>query len=152
MGAPSDCRVSTPVTCAAGESGALRSVVPCADQPPEEGEISNSSWPTVWPSSWMVNLPLSGAKTGAFFCACEARALSARMHTARTPEVILDSRDLRIIGTTPSCGCEVQSLPQRRREAWISRAHALRVLLVSSSLEMLQTRQDFQGLGSSTTT
>src|SRR5258708_39970528 len=102
MGAPSGCRVSMPVTRVAGESGALRSVVPCADQPPEEGEISNSSWPTVWPSSWMVNFPLSGAKTGAFFCACEARALSTRVHAARTPNVSLDFKDLRIIETTPS--------------------------------------------------
>src|SRR6266404_2125450 len=102
MGAPSGCRVSAPVTCVAGESGALRSVAPCADQPTEEGEISNSSWPTVWPSSWMVNFPLSGAKTGAFFCACEATVLNARMHSARTPNVILDFKDLRIIEATPS--------------------------------------------------
>src|SRR5258707_10984880 len=129
MGAPSGCRVSAPVTCVAGESGALRSVAPCADQPTEEGEISNSSWPTVWPSSWMVNFPLSGAKTGAFFCACEARALNARMHSARTPDVSLDFEDLRIIETTPSCGCRIQSLPQQRRETRISRASALRALL-----------------------
>src|SRR5258707_9460994 len=102
MGAPSGCRVSAPVTCVAGESGALRSVAPCADQPTEEGEISNSSWPTVWPSSWMVNFPLSGAKTGAFFCACEATVLNARMHSARTPNVILDFKDLRLIEATPS--------------------------------------------------
>src|ERR1700724_4186472 len=114
MGAQSGCSVSVPVTRVAGESGTLRSVVPCAAQPPEEGEISNSSCPTVWPSSWMVNLPLSGAKSGAFFCACEAIALNVRMHSVRTPNVILDFEDLRIIETTPSCGCKVQSLPQRR--------------------------------------
>src|SRR5713101_3108429 len=97
MGAPSACRVSMPVTCAAGESGALRSVAPCAAQPVEAGEISNSSWPTIWPSSWMVNFPLSAANTGAFFCACEARELHARTHAARTPNVILDFKKLRII-------------------------------------------------------
>src|ERR1700674_579015 len=96
MGAPSGCKVSTPVTRVAGESGALMSVVPFADQPAEAGEISNSSWPTVWPSSWMVNLPLSAANTGAFFCACEARELHARTHAARRPKVILDFKKLRI--------------------------------------------------------
>src|ERR1700736_756439 len=96
MGAPSDCKVSTPVTRVAGESGALMSVVPCADQPAEAGEISNSSWPTVWPSSWMVNFPLSAAKTDVLFCACEARELHARTHTARTANVISDFKKLRI--------------------------------------------------------
>src|SRR5260370_37631158 len=102
MGAPSGCRVSAPVTCVAGESGALRSVAPCADQPTEEGEISNSSWPTVWPSSWMVNFPLSGAKTGAFFCACEATVLNAWMHIDITPNDILDFKDLSIFEKTLS--------------------------------------------------
>src|SRR6266478_464001 len=97
MGAPSACSVSMPVTRVAGESGALRSVVPCAAQPAEAGEISNSSWPTVWPSSWMVNFPLSAAKTAALFCACETRELHARMHAVRTPNVIVDFKDLRII-------------------------------------------------------
>src|SRR6266481_2706070 len=97
MGAPSACRVSMPVTCAAGESGALRSVAPCAAQPAEAGEISNSSWPTVWPSSWMVNFPLSAANTAAFFWACEAREPHARMHAVRTPNAILDCKELHII-------------------------------------------------------
>src|ERR1700730_2713840 len=102
MGAPSGCRVSVPVTRVAGESGTLRSVVPCAAQPPEEGEISNSSCPTVWPSSWMVNLPLSGAKSTAFFCDWAARELNATTHAVRTPTVIFHFRELRIIETTPS--------------------------------------------------
>src|SRR5260370_39742973 len=105
MGAPSGCRVSTPVTRVAGESGAFRSVVPCADQPVEAGEISNSSWPTIWPASWMVNFPLAAANTGPFFWACEARELHARMHAARTLNVILDFKELCIIDATPSRGC-----------------------------------------------
>src|SRR5258708_20495156 len=97
MGAPSPCRVSMPVTRVGGESGAFKSVVPCADQPPAAGEISNSSWPTVWPSSWMVNLPLSCANTPAF-CWGEARAreLNVTRDTVRMPNVTFDLKRLRI--------------------------------------------------------
>src|SRR6266404_8789200 len=102
MGAPSPCRVSMPVTRVGGESGAFKSVVPCADQPPAAGEISNSSWPTVWPSSWMVNLPLSWAKTGAFFGAWEAREtkeLTAKTPTSAIANLISDFRGFHIVET-----------------------------------------------------
>src|ERR1700730_7828048 len=130
MGAPSGCSVSVPVTRLAGESGTLRSVVPCAAQPPPVGEISNSSCPTVWPSSWMVNLPLSCAKTPALCCDWEARdrELNAARHTVRTPNVIFNLKGLRIIETTPSHHCQTQSLPHTRWEARTSCVLALRVL------------------------
>src|ERR1700738_5267515 len=101
MGAPSGCSVSVPVTRVAGESGALRSVVPCADHPPAEGETSKSSWPTVWPSSWMVNLPLSEARAGAFFCAWEDRELNVRRHAVTRPIAILDCEELHIMERLP---------------------------------------------------
>src|SRR5216683_2352528 len=43
----------------AGPLGGLISAVPLASQPPPDGAISNSSWPTVCPPSLMVSLPLS---------------------------------------------------------------------------------------------
>src|ERR1700745_1195435 len=104
MGAPSPCSVSMPGARVGGESGAFKSVVPCADQPPAAGEISNSSWPTVWPSSWMVNLLLSWAKTDAFFCSWEAREtreLKARTPISAIANWILDFVGLDIVERTP---------------------------------------------------
>src|SRR5438445_7734814 len=134
MGAPSGCSVSVPVTRLAGASGTLRSVVVCAAQRPPAGEVSNSSCPTVCPSSWIVNLPLSCAKT-ARCCVWEARAreLTAARHRATTPHVIFDLKGLRIMETTPctntnSHDCQRQSLPHKRCEARRSCALALRML------------------------
>src|SRR6202790_2408996 len=106
MGAPSGCNVSVPVTRAAGESGTLISVVPCAAQPAGDAEISNSSWPTVCPSNWMVNFRLSCVMTDAFFCGAAARAPSARNPAVITPSVNLNFADLRMIETTPCNGAK----------------------------------------------
>src|SRR5258707_10260264 len=76
MGAPFDCSVRLPVTCVSGPSPVLICVVPLASQPAPLGEISNSSLPMDFPSSRILNLPLSGCSTLAelFFWAGSAGA------------------------------------------------------------------------------
>src|SRR6267378_2073093 len=90
MGAPSGCSVSVPEILLAGLSGGLISAVPLARQPAPEGAISKSSWPTVWPSSLMVSLPLSCAKrVELFFCAARVRAAQASIARAAAATVFL---------------------------------------------------------------
>src|SRR5229473_4964134 len=96
MGAPSGCSVSEPETLLAAPSGGLISAVPLASQPPPEGAISNSSWPTVCPPSLMVNLPLSCAKStgldvaAGFFCAARENTVPARMARAKASDTVLN--------------------------------------------------------------
>src|SRR5882762_9645826 len=91
MGAPSGCNVSVPEILLAGLSGGLMSAVPLARQPAPEGAISKSSWPTVWPSSLMMSLPLSCAKrVELLFCAARVRAAQANIARAAAATVFLD--------------------------------------------------------------
>src|ERR1700688_628399 len=148
MGAPSGCSLSVPVTRAAGESGTLSSVVPCAAQPAGDAEISNSSWPTVWPSSWMVNLPLSWVITEALFCGAAATALSVRRAAVTTPTVTRDLADLRMIKLLlgedakdkvchsaqcepgRSCVSALRTLPASLQERLLRSTGTLRVLVL----------------------
>src|SRR5216683_2436599 len=96
MGAPSPCSVSEPETLLAAPSGGLISAVPLASQPPLDGAISNSSWPTVCPSSLTVNLPLSRTKTtgpddsAAFFWAARDNAAHATIPRASASDTVLN--------------------------------------------------------------
>src|SRR6266478_4034041 len=95
MGAPSPCSVSEPETLLAPPSGGLISAMPLASQPPPDGAISNSSWPTVCPPSLTVNLPLSWAKTtgpgdsAAFFWAARDNAAHATIPRVSASDAVL---------------------------------------------------------------
>src|SRR5271168_880762 len=93
MGVPSGCKISVPLTEEGVVPGTFNSVVPLAVHPPPDGAISNSSWATVLPSTWMANLPLSATKIfGAaevFWLAMAAMAPAKSMEATKAKSSVL---------------------------------------------------------------
>src|SRR6267378_5993515 len=99
----------------------------------------------------MVNFPLSGAKSPAFFCDCEAKELRVSAHPVRMHSMIFGVAELRM-EATPRYVYQTQSLPHKRWQPPTSCGFALRMLRAALMEEILQRwtaiAQDF---GSSTT-